>query len=369
MVLLYALTCLLMAGDAGRQQVHEQAATRSPSRTGREVYQAACAACHGPDGRGGPQAGVALSVPPADFTDCHFAPREPDTDWLAVTAHGGPARAFDRTMPAFGEALSPDEIAAVVAHVREFCRDRNWPRGDLNLPRPFVTGKAFPEDEAVATLVVDAEGAGSVRSEFVYEQRIGPRNQWEIAVPLAWAEDAPGSWAGGIGDIALGFKRAVYHNLRRGAILSGSVEVIVPTGESDRGLGGGTTRIEPFVAWGQILPRDSFLQVQAGLEMPTDRDRADEAFWRIAVGRSFAGARYGRTWSPMIELVAAREFVSGEPTLWDIVPEMQVTLSRRQHVMLNAGVRVPLNEAAHRPTRLMVYLLWDWFDGGFTDGW
>jgi len=37
--------------------------------------------------------------------------------------------------------------------------------------------------------------------------------------------------------------------------------------------------------------------------------------------------------------------------------------------MVNVGVRVPLNDRAGRDTRVMVYLLWDWFDGGLFDGW
>ena len=53
----------------------------------------------------------------------------------------------------------------------------------------------------------------------------------------------------------------------------------------------------------------------------------------------------------------------------DIVPQLQVMLSRRQHVMLNAGVRIPLTRRSERPTRVVAYILWDWFDGGLFEGW
>ena len=95
----------------------------------------------------------------------------------------------------------------------------------------------------------------------------------------------------------------------------------------------------------------------------------NEAFWRIALGRSFTEGRWGRTWSPMVELLGARELVSGEPVNWDLVPQLQVTLNTRQHVMLNLGVRLPLNDTDARQTEFLVYLLWDWFDGGFFEGW
>jgi hypothetical protein len=104
--------------------------------------------------------------------------------------------------------------------------------------------------------------------------------------------------------------------------------------------------------------------------VPLDHDKAeDEAFARAALGRTFTSGRWGRAWSPMVEILASRELVSDSTTNWDVVPQMQVTLNVRQHVMLNAGARIPLNDSDIRDTRYLVYLLWDWFDGGLTEGW
>ena len=64
------------------------------SRTGREVYEAVCIACHGPDGRAGVNVELEKIVKPPDFTDCAFAAREPDEGFLAVAHNGGPARGF-----------------------------------------------------------------------------------------------------------------------------------------------------------------------------------------------------------------------------------------------------------------------------------
>jgi hypothetical protein len=71
----------------------------------------------------------------------------------------------------------------------------------------------------------------------------------------------------------------------------------------------------------------------------------------------------------MLEITGARALEGGEPADWDVVPQMQVTLSRRQHIMVNAGVRIPLTNRAERDTQFLTYLLWDWFDGGLFDGW
>lgn len=369
------------AQDGGGGADAEVGSFSSDEWSGKRLYDTACASCHGVDGAGMPRTAVGFEVPLPDFSDCAFASREPDADWAWVAHSGGPVRAFDRMMPAFGDALTMEEIQRVLDHVRTFCENDAWPRGELNLPRPMVTEKAYPEDEAVWTTTVAADGPGEVINEIVYERRIGARHMVEFVLPFGWRQrdviPAPGSeviggteWVGGPGDVAVGFKSAVFHSLRSGSILSLAGEVILPSGSEEKGLGKGTVVFEPFVAFGQILPANGFFQFQGGMEIPADLDKAeDELFWRATLGTSLAQPGGGRTWSPMVEVLGKRELAEGEPTLWDVVPQLQVTLPTRQHVMLNVGLQLPLNRTDERSTVLMVYLLWDWFDGGLFDGW
>jgi hypothetical protein len=343
---------------------------QSAAPAGEALYRAACANCHGPDGRGAPPSTVVFSEPLPDFTDCSFATREPAADWAAIVHQGGPARAFARMMPAFGDALSDADIERVVRYVHDLCGSGGWPRGELNLPRALVTEKAFPEDEAVITAGGAIEGSGAVMSKLIYEHRLGARAQFEIVVPVSAFDQGGGDWTGGIGDIALGLKRAMFHSLSSGTIVSVSGEVVLPSGDADKGLGKGTVVVEPFLTAGQILPADFFVHTQIGVELPLDRSRAaEEVFLRGVLGKSVTQSRFGRTWSPMVEVLAARELVAGEGMQWDLVPEVQVTLSRRQHIMVNAGVRFPLTEATSRSTEFLFYFLWDWFDGGLVSGW
>ena len=339
----------------------------APARTGKEVYESICIICHGPDGKGKANPALTKVIELPDFTDCNFAAREPDSDWVAVAHNGGPARGFSPLMAPWGGVYTVGELRLAVSHVRTFCTDDRYPRGELNLPRPLVTGKAFPEDEAVLTNATATGDAGQVVNKIIYEKRIGPLNQVEISVPVSWAEQ-PGGWNAGLGDIALGYKRVLTHSLTRGNILSASAEVVLPTGSASRGLGGGETVFEPFVTFAQLLPGDSFIQTQAGLEIPTG-DHDNEGFLRAAIGRSFTQGEFGRTWSPMVEVLASRPFAGGAATHLDLLPQMQVTLNARQHVRINAGVRIPVNHRRGRSPTMLVYLLWDWFDGGFFDGW
>lgn len=336
---------------------------------GGDLYQAACASCHGSDGRGRPIEVVGFDVPIPDFTECSFATPEADADWAAVIRHGGPVRGFARNMPAFGRALSDEQIQSVLDYIRTMCDDGRWPRGELNLPRALFTEKAFPENETVLTVGLSRD-PGAISTELLYERRIGTRGQYEVILPFELHRADGGPWRQGLGDVELAYKHALAHSLERGSILSAGLEVALPTGSESRAFGSGHSAIAPFLAYGQILPRDAFIHVFGGAEFPMPkRGNEAEVKLRAALGRTFVEANDGRAWSPMVEALATRELESGAPIAWDIVPQMQVSLNTRQHILFSAGVRIPVTEKQGRKPTLAFYLLWDWFDGGLREGW
>ncbi len=339
--------------------------------SGNQIYRAACVSCHGADGRGAARSSVGFDTRLPDFTDCAFATKEPDSDWISIVHEGGPARGWSRIMPAFGEALTPGQIDEVIQYLREFCTSKAWPRGDLNLPRAMVTEKAFPENETVLTTSMNAQSPSAVGEQIVYEKRFRAANQLEVTAPVLFRTKDTGTWVGGFGDLSLGWKRMLAHSMRTGSIFTVAGEVNLPAGDKAKGLGSGVTIFECFAAYGQILPAGSNLQFQGGFELPTHTGKAPRAaYWRTAFGKSLSQNRgFGRTWTPMVELLADRDLESGAKTNWDVLPQFQVTLSRRQHIMANLGVRVPMTNTAGRPIQVMFYLLWDWFDGGLREGW
>jgi hypothetical protein len=355
-------------------------AADAPPRTGPEVWASACAACHGPDGAGLPRPLVGFDVPLPDLRNCTFATSEPTADWVAVVHQGGPVRGLDRMMPAFGGALGDEEIARVVDYLRGFCRDLpEWPLGELNLPRALFTEKAFPENELVLTSTVAVQGPGSVMNELIFEKRLGARSMLELAFPFGFLDltgapassgGAPTGWTGGIGDLGAAVKHAVLHSARTGTILSFGLDVSIPTGRADRGLGTGATVLGPFVACGQVLPAGGFVQAHAGADVPVgSSDTNTEIFWRAVLGWSLVPRRFGRMYSPMLEALGARELASGAAVTWDLAPQVQVTLNRRKHIRLNLGGRIPLNQTAERKPQLGAYLLWDWYEGSLLKGW
>jgi len=365
---------LLIAAPSG---VPAHAATRVSLRSGQQIYAAACAGCHGAHGTGGERSTLGFEPPDTfpDFTRCDQTTPEEDVAWTSIVRDGGPSRGFSQIMPAFGDALSPEQIAAVVAHLRTFCVDNAWPRGELNLPRALATEKAFPEDETVVTAAFNAHGPPGVDSELAYERRLGKRNQLELAIPFSIVDQGRAGLTSGIGDIAVGVKRVLVSHLSvdgvTGSIFSVQGEVALPTGNEAKGRGAGETVFTAFGAYDVLLRANTFLQIQAGLDVPRrTRDVPRAAFLRTALGKSIAARQgLGRLWSPMLEITGERDLVGGPRTRWDVIPELQVSLSTRQHVRAAIGYRIPVSEIGDRPRQLAVYALWDWADGGLFEGW
>jgi hypothetical protein len=163
----------------------------------------------------------------------------------------------------------------------------------------------------------------------------------------------------------------MFSSLRTGSILSLQGEVVAPTGNQSRGLGTGTTTFGTFAMFDQLFPTNTFIQFQGGANLPVDTGKAPQnVFWNTVLGQSLAADHgLGRLWSPMVEALASRDLVTGAKTDWNILPEMQVTISRRQHIRGNVGVSFPVNNTVGRPRQLLFYILWDWADGRLNEGW
>jgi mono/diheme cytochrome c family protein len=365
-----ALAWALLPGSAGAQYL-AYSFKANPQR-GKQIYKSACVSCHGSDGKGAPQTLSVFKRPSTfpDFTRCDQTTAEVNTAYKAIVENGGPSRGFSQIMPAFREALSPEQIDDVVAYLREFCENSHWPRGELNVPRAIVTEKAYPEDEVVLSTGVNTQGMPGNETHIIHEQRFGLRNQIEVDVPILF-QDQEHTWYGGVGDVTLGLKRVLFSSLRTGSILSLQGGFLLPTGSVQRMFGTGTTTFEPFAAFDQVFRENTIVQLQFGAELPFNTSKAPQSwFFNSAIGQSFAADRMlGRLWTPMCEFLATRDLVNGAKTDWDVLPEMQVTISKRQHIRGSLGYRIPVTNTPGRQQQVMFYLLWDWADGSLLKGW
>lgn len=376
MILLFAPLLALWWVDSLRASVPKD--DWSSLRTGHEVFVAACATCHGARGAGVDRSFRGFETDPPDFTDCSFSSREKNSDWVGVVTEGGPLKGFSSMMPSFSQVLSREQIEAVVEYAKGFCSEKRWPPGEFNLAKPLYTGKAFPEDEVAFSVSAAADSPFSIEGKLAVATRVGARHQLEAAITggarQIEMEDEDGQvsqrWGEGAGDIALGWKGVLWHHLPAGTIGSLALDAFLPTGDEKDGFSHGIFLFKPALAIAQIIPFVGFVQLQAGAYLSTRVDvLSHELFWRGAVGHTFRKDGYRRAFTPMVEFLGGTEWSDDAPVEWDVAPQLQIALSRRQHVRLGAGAKMPLTNFDERSIEVKAYLVWDWYDGGFTEGW
>ncbi len=351
----------------------------SSLRTGREVFQAACVTCHGSRGTGTDRSLLGFEdVEPPDFTDCKFTSREARNDWVGVAHSGGPVKGFSPMMPAFGKSLSMQQLENVVVYLKAFCPEKKWPPGEFNLPKALNTGKAFPEDEAVFAFSTTFTGPMSVKGKLAVAARLGARHQIEGVIPFEVKEveyeesdeQTKYRWGEGAGDMALAWKSVLWFSNAARNIGSLTFDLILPTGDEYDQIGYGVFAFKPAMAFAQIIPYVGFLQLQGGAELSADPDRrAHNIFWRGVFGRTFRKGGFGRAFSPMLEFTGSIKPQVDDTPDWELVPQFQLALSKRQHIRFAAGLAIPINDYSERQMKFMAYLVWDWYDGGLTEGW
>ncbi len=381
-----ALAAILYVGVAGVISLHAaQDATTPPTSLANAlppnadseyIWKNTCATCHAVDGTGSPQSVVGFTQPfpngdsLPDFTDCTTNTVEPFADWNSVIHRGGPIRGLDRHMPAFGDALTDEQIEAMVHYLWTFCKEPGWPRGDLNFPRAFFTEKAFPESESVWTTGITTQGAKAVSNNLVYEHRIKRRSQYEVTIPLGFEQTSPGgAWNRGLGDVELALRRSFIAKLDHSFIFAAGGAVTLPTGKDEVGLGEGVTIWEPFAMFAKGVGANGFVQVHGGYMASSNRTNVENStYLRQAWGYTYAQDQgFGRAWTPMAEVLWSKEH--GGRSVVDVVPQMQVSLSKLQHILISVGVSVPATQREGRHPQFLTYFLWDWFDGKLTQYW
>lgn len=327
---------------------------------GKRLYEeyAGCASCHGADGRGEVE-GLALDPPPPDLSDCSFNTREPRRDWRAVILHGGPARGLSMSMPAYSENLSEEQIAAIIDYIKTFCAERDvWPVGELNFRRAHVTSKAYPENEALLLPDFTRHSDNSAKAKFVYERRFGSKAHWEIAVPLEarWARPREQ----GFGNVELSAKYVLLHDTRTLTIVSGGLEVALPTGKSAAGIGEGAWKGSPYLAAGKGFPHFT-LQSSVKLETPLQKDGETALFYNLAFTLPLTKDKKGLF--PMLEANGVTNLENGASLLF-LTPQLYLGLVKRGHVAVSVAGQFPVAGEKPFDYRLLGFLLWEYADGG-----
>jgi mono/diheme cytochrome c family protein len=318
-------------------------ALQSPAPdSGRVLYRLWCSSCHGDDARGVSRSSARLEVPATDLAACAVSSTEPEELWVDIVRDGGASVGLSVDMPAFGDGATLDQIRAVVRYIRSLCGEQGWPPGELNLPRPLLAEKAFPENE----VVIETRGRAQ---EFIYERRIGRRLQVE-GVVRTLADSG-----GGFQSATAAVKYNAWHDLPRHALVSLGLEVTPPLKSGTR------WEVEPYVASG-LNPGGGAWIIQGELLAPWEETEGMMGA-ELCVG---VGRQAGRV-VPMLEAgwTIPRE---GQQALV-LIPQSWFQLSRLGHVAASVGVELPVAGLDQRRASLRAFVLWDFGDGPLLRGW
>jgi mono/diheme cytochrome c family protein len=85
---------------------------------GRTVFEANCAACHGPSGMGDGPAAAALDPKPRNLTDAAYMKTRSEAALRKVIAEGGQSSGLSPVMVGWQGTLTPAQIDAVLAYVQ-----------------------------------------------------------------------------------------------------------------------------------------------------------------------------------------------------------------------------------------------------------
>lgn len=150
--------------------------------------------------------------------------------------------------------------------------------------------------------VEHAKGADGRTTEaaVAVELPIMPRWQVELEVPFVFTDPRDGTSQGGVGDLSLETKVAVWQSLDWLSQVAVGVEGRFPTGSERRGLGGEAS-VEPFVTGGIALG-DLDLLASVAYEFNLNANIAGPNEQELTASAA-VGWRVTRVFAPLVELV------------------------------------------------------------------
>jgi cytochrome c oxidase cbb3-type subunit III len=86
------------------------------------LFQELCSVCHGVGGKGDGPSAQGLEPKPADFTNCKVMAKDSDEVLVKIIKGGGQSVGRSTVMPAWGDALSEQQIRELVKFIRGLCK-------------------------------------------------------------------------------------------------------------------------------------------------------------------------------------------------------------------------------------------------------
>lgn len=217
----------------------------------------------------------------------------------------------------------------------------------LHFLHPLVTESPLPENEARLEFQFDnLAGDGGDSISLIGTVEFAPVRWFsvEASLPLTHLDPEAGSSETRLGDVGLGFKFASFAFEEQGILLSAGLELGLPTGNEERGIGNDhVVELEPWVGLGLKCERLEWIaRIGAGFPLNQNGDReADvEIEWSTSLLFHIVEGRF----AALIELDGLSIFGEAEDGFNNIsvTPGVRVFPFENPDVSLGVGIRLPL---------------------------
>ena len=226
----------------------------------------------------------------------------------------------------------------------------------------FLVEEAYNQERGIVQHVSTyARSAGS--SAWVYEfaqewPLAGQKHQLSYTVPLARSAD-PLPNETGIGDISLNYRYQIGGGEGAAMALAPSVTLVLPTGDSRRGLGAGGTSFELKLPLSVEISRRMVAHSNAGISYtPRARDTFDNtaATRGYALGQSIIWLAHSNVnlmlesvWGVTQEVIGPRQ--TARSTEFLVSPGVRTAINLRSGLQIVPGLAFPIGIGASRGER------------------
>ena len=159
----------------------------------------------------------------------------------------------------------------------------------VGLSHPIVIESPLPETKLRLNYGFADSGEGvehvaEVEGEYAFTQNFSI----EAVLPYAFVNPDEGSSEHGLGDAILAFKYAPYNWVDRNFLPAVGLEVVLPTGDDDKGIGSDhIVELEPFVRLGYWTGKFEFIgSFAVGIPLNQTSEEQDEEDFALAYGVS-----------------------------------------------------------------------------------
>lgn len=217
----------------------------------------------------------------------------------------------------------------------------------MHFLHPLMTESPLPENEVRIQLVISDEPDADTIA-LIGTVEIAPVRWFsvEVTTSLIHADPEVGRSNTRVGNVGVGLKFASFAFEEQGLLLSAGLEIGLPTGNEERGIGNDhVIELEPWVGFGLKCDRLEWL-TRVGVGVPLnqngDREADVELEWSMSLLYHILEDRL----AALIELDGVSIFGEAEDGFNSIAvtPGVRLFPFRNPHISLGAGVRLPLTD-------------------------